>query len=92
MSRVADIVADADSLFMRFPKLASMKTEDGRLHLTFLNLAAELKFSVAIPLGEPWRQQSQHSAQKVPQDVKEFQFYLSRTICAGLLAWFSGWL
>ena len=52
MSRIADTVADADSLFMRFPRLASMKTEDGRLHLTFLNLAAELKFTVAIPFGK----------------------------------------
>ena len=52
VSRIADIITDADSLYMRFPKLAFMKTEDGRLHLTFLNLAAELKFSLALPLGE----------------------------------------
>ncbi|CAL5226958.1 g9843 [Coccomyxa viridis] len=51
VSRIADIIVDADSLYMRFPRLASMKTESGSLHLTFLNLAAELKFSVAIPLG-----------------------------------------
>ncbi len=54
MSRIADIIVDADSLYMRFPRLASMKTESGSLHLTFLNLAAELKFSVAIPLGKHW--------------------------------------
>ena len=45
---------DADSLYMRFPKLASMTTEGSSVHLTFLNLAAELKFSVALPLGEHW--------------------------------------
>lgn len=48
-----DIVADVDSLRLMFPKLASIKEERGHLHLSFLNLAAELKFSVAIPLGEP---------------------------------------
>ena len=52
VSRITDIITDADSLRLRFPKLASMKPESGSLHLTFLNLAAQLKFSVAIPLGE----------------------------------------
>ena len=47
-----DIVADVDSLRPMFPKLASIREERGSLHLSFLNLAAELKFSVAIPLGE----------------------------------------
>jgi hypothetical protein len=47
-----DIVTDVDSLRPMFPKLASIKEERGSLHLSFLNLAAELKFSAAIPLGE----------------------------------------
>ena len=47
-----DIVTAVDSLHLMFPKLASIKEERGSLHLSFLNLAAELKFSVAIPLGE----------------------------------------
>ena len=41
-----------DSLRLRFPKLASIRAEDGRLSLSFLNLAAQLKFSVAISMSK----------------------------------------
>ena len=41
-----------DSLRLRFPKLASIRAEDGSLSLSFLNLAAQLKFSVSIPMSK----------------------------------------
>lgn len=53
VARVTDAVAEAASLRLDFPQLASVEAgPKGTLQLGFLNLTTETKFSVTLHLGE----------------------------------------
>lgn len=54
VARITDIVAEAQSLRLDFPRLASIVPlqQEGVLVLGFLNLATECKFTTALSLGE----------------------------------------
>ncbi len=51
--RIADVAADASGLRLACAALAAVAAEGGGLRLDFLNLAAQLKFSVLLRIGAP---------------------------------------
>lgn len=51
--RIADVAADASGLRLACAALAAAAAEGGGLRLDFLNLAAQLKFSVLLRIGAP---------------------------------------
>lgn len=53
--RVTGLLSEALALRASFPPLAEVAADpaESALRLTFLNLAAEMKFSALLPIGEP---------------------------------------
>lgn len=52
--RIAEAAAEASGLRLACPALADVAAEGSSLRLVFLNLAAELKFSVLLRIGAAW--------------------------------------
>lgn len=52
VARMMDVAAEAGQLRLDFPRLASAAAApDGAIHLGFLNLTTETKFSATLRLG-----------------------------------------